>query len=1093
MIPSLDGETVIARLRRVFLDPPADARPHVWWHWMDGNIDIPGLRADLEWMHGAGIGGVQIFDGGMGLPTVVAAPVRPGSPSWDEAMTAATTRARELGLEVAVATSSGWSASGGPWVESVDAMKKIVWSEATVDGGAPVRISLPPLPTSVGAYQDSGTDDAARRFSAHWRVLAVPDDLDRLPLRAQTVETSSGDVAAAGTLTDGSFAGGVSLARDPDGPSEAWIVQRFAEPVTVRSVVVGLPGPRGFGAAPPARAALEAETGAGTWAVVVELLDTRAPVRSASFAPVSARAFRLRLHGEPATTALPPMADGLATPPVLRPARAFEVSEFALFTASRVHVGEAKAGFGVASDYYALDSPDATAGVIDPAQVFDLTYHLRDGILEWTPPPGRWRILRLGASTTGAVNGPALPDATGLEVDKLDAGRVRAYLETHLARFTGPAEDAVSALLSDSIEAGLQNWTDAIAEEFAARRGYDPTPWLPCLLGWVVGDAASADRFLYDYRRTLAELLSERYYGTLAEVAHERGWTFFTEALEDGRPQLGDDLAMRAPADVPMGAMWTFAPEKGPRPTYVADLRGAASVAHVYGAAHTGSEAFTAFEDPWTATPGSLKHVADLQLALGVTRFCIHSSPHQPSTAPLPGMALAPFLGQTFSRNETWATMARPWIDYLTRCSALLAEGEPAVEVAVFVGEEAPVTALFSEAPDDTAPAGYGFDYVGVDALVNVLGVADGRITARGASYAVLFLGGSSHRMTLAALAHIERLLTAGATVVGRAPEASPSLADDPEAFAAIRDRIWGSDHGGRLVATSDLSEALRMLGIPPAVVVGDPAVRMISRRVEGHLVTFVANPGPTPVSTSVSVSVSVSGSGSGSGSVSVSGDDAARIALWDPVTTTATALQALPGGPATFALELAPFGSAFLVAGADAPVPARDGERRVPLDGSWRATLPGHAPQLFATVPRLWTDDADRAGFSGVGTYETRFTLSAADLQGLVSVQFESVHDIAEILVGGESAGVVWTAPWRLDITDRVREGENLLAVRVATGWRNRLIAEAKAPSGRIYAPMTGVFTVEAAPRPAGLTGPVSLVLSPAPQITRTMATHKQ
>ena len=192
---------------------------------------------------------------------------------------------------------------------------------------------------------------------------------------------------------------------------------------------------------------------------------------------------------------------------------------------------------------------------------------------------------------------------------------------------------------------------------------------------------------------------------------------YYAEALEDGRPQLGDDLAMRSHADVPMGAMWTFDPGSGPRPTYVADLKGAASVAHVYGKEWTGAEAFTSFDRPWASSPRSLKHVADLQLALGVTRFCIHTSPHQPLSAPPPGIALAPFLGQAFTVNETWAGMARPWIDYLARCSAVLSAGEPAVDIAVFVGEEAPVTGLFDDRFDEAVPPGFDFDYVGADGL----------------------------------------------------------------------------------------------------------------------------------------------------------------------------------------------------------------------------------------------------------------------------------------------------------------------------------------------------------------------------------------
>ena len=254
---------------------------------------------------------------------------------------------------------------------------------------------------------------------------------------------------------------------------------------------------------------------------------------------------------------------------------------------------------------------------------------------------------------------------------------------------------------------------------------------------------------------------------------------YYAEALEDGRPQLGDDLAMRSHADVPMGAMWTFDAESGPLPTYVADLKGASSVAHVHGKPWVGAEAFTSFDRPWASTPRTLKHVADLQLALGVTRFCIHTSPHQPIAAPPPGIALAPFLGQAFTVNETWSGLARPWIDYLARCSALLSMGTPAVDVAVFVGEEAPVTGLFEHAFDTTVPAGFDFDYVGPDAVTDVLRVEGGAVVADGATYRLLYLGGSSERMTLSTLLAIERLLDHGATIVGIRPVGSPSLGDD--------------------------------------------------------------------------------------------------------------------------------------------------------------------------------------------------------------------------------------------------------------------------------------------------------------------------
>ena len=121
---------------------------------MDGNIDPAGIQRDLAWLHGVGIRGVQLFDGGMGVPLVVPEPVRPGTPAWAEAIDTAVRTADALDLELAVATSSGWSAAGGPWVVAADAMKKVVWSETVVDGGDPVRIELAPLPAVAGLYQD---------------------------------------------------------------------------------------------------------------------------------------------------------------------------------------------------------------------------------------------------------------------------------------------------------------------------------------------------------------------------------------------------------------------------------------------------------------------------------------------------------------------------------------------------------------------------------------------------------------------------------------------------------------------------------------------------------------------------------------------------------------------------------------------------------------------------------------------------------------------------------------------------------------------------------------------------------------------------
>src|SRR3954447_9523893 len=313
---------------------------------MDGNVDPAGIVLDLEWLHRVGGRGVQMFDGGTGAPQVVAERVRHRAPQWRKAVRLASATAERLGLEFAVATSAGWSAAGGPWVAPADAMKKVVWSETVVTGGRQVETPLAPLPDVAGPYLDCprwGADPAAHRFAQDWLVVAVPADGTQAVLVPRSVEASSpvGDTSA---LVDGGFATTVSLPRDPDAPSSAWIEQVFAEPVSVSTVTVGLPGPRGFGAAPPPDAVLEASDDGRAYRVVARLPEVggvkAVPVRTVAFPTVRARRFRLVLSGIGAAEALPRLAAGVRLPPVLRRVDEFLVSEFALRRGGRVHSAE---------------------------------------------------------------------------------------------------------------------------------------------------------------------------------------------------------------------------------------------------------------------------------------------------------------------------------------------------------------------------------------------------------------------------------------------------------------------------------------------------------------------------------------------------------------------------------------------------------------------------------------------------------------------------------------------------------------------------------------------------------------------------------
>ncbi len=1069
-----------------FRAPPRAARPHSWWHWIDGNISAQEAQADLRWLRSIGIGGVQVFEGGLGGPLLVPRRVVYMSPPWREAFRRSVATAKALGLDMAIPTSPGWSAAGGPWVQPEDAMRKLVWSETRIAGGRRFRGALPPLPDVAGPFQDVAIGMVSRgapagpRLSGDAHVIAFRSR-PAMPLPRSA--TSNAGRLDATVLADGAWGTVIDLPH-AGSPREAWIAYDFGAPRTVRSVAAGIPGARGFGSPAPPMAVLEASMDGSKFRRVADLPPSSAPVRSTGFEAVTARWFRLRLTAQ-AGGGGPPVAPGVV-PPTLRgsPKQSYAVSEFSLSAAPRVRFAEEKAGFATLPDYYAA----ATAPVvgIDRREIVDLTGRMgRDGRLDWTPPEGEWTILRLGWSLTGKRNGPAPPEATGLEIDKLDPDRVRRYIEAYLGLYRdalGGSLDGLTGLLSDSIESGPQNWTEALPREFRRRRGYDPLPWMPALAGVIVEDSASTERFLWDWRRTISDLVAEAYFTSLAEVARHNGLTYFGEALEDKRPQLGDDIEMRAVADVPMAAMWTFPPGGEPRPTLVADVKGAASVANLYGKRIVAAESLTSYGRPWGFAPADLKATADLEMALGVNRIVIHTSPHQPLTDGAPGMALSPLLGQYFSRTETWAPMAGAWIDYLARSAHLLQQGHRVADIALFYGEEAPITALYGERPVPGMPPGHDYDFVNAAALREALSPADGDLVARsGNRYKVIQLGGSSSYLTLGTLRRLRSLVEAGATLSGRRPLGSPSLADDDAAVAREVDALWGRPGdttarkvGRGLVVTSGvLGDALDARGVRPDwrwTGDGDADLAVHHRSAAEAEIYFVVNRRQRRETGTLSLRTTGRAPERWSAVDGSAADVSYRMAglgIELPIT--------LESGEATFVVLRRPARALEKIVAAPAE---RELER---LDHGWTLSFePGRGAPVAASAGS-WTKSPDEGirYFSGIAAYERKLHLGAATLRKGERLLLDPgvVGDVAHITVNGRTAGTLWAPRQRVDITPLVRPGENRLRISVANLWVNRLIGDARRGSARYTVTNGPTYTPHAPLRPSGLIGPVRLL----------------
>lgn len=1101
--PSDQGATADRTLADQFKDPPNAARPRVWWHWMNGNVTKNGIRKDMEWMSRIGIGGLQNFDAALNTPQVVEKRLSYMTPEWKDAFRYAASTADRLGLELAIAASPGWSETGGPWVKPEDGIKKVVWSETSVRGGRPLSLLLKQPPIATGPYQDmarasklaTGGAAALPQLYRDIAVYAVPDAMPgAMPTPHITAEGVPLDARA---LMDGAFGKTIDAKRTEPG-GEAILVFSYPRPQTIRSATFAL---EAIGRSPiwpiDVLPVLEVETTDGTWRKVRDLPLVADAPSTVSFAAVTASKFRIRIT-YPKDVISPAERLGAAAGVVTstyRPAEApsptIRIAEARLSDRAVVNRFEVKAGFAIEREYFGLDAdtPVVETGVSKDA-IIDLTSLVgADGRLNWTPPKGAWRIVRMGWSLTGTQNHPATAEATGLEVDKLDRAAVDRYMQTYLAMFRdtlGPdlmGKRGLRAIVTDSIEVGAFNWTADMPAQFARLRGYDLHPWLPALTGIIIGSRADTDRFLYDFRRTIAELLSSEHYATVAAAARKAGLTLYGEALETGRPSLGDDMTMRSHADIPMAAMWTYRPSTGPASVLLADMKGAASVAHIYGQNLVAAESLTSGFNYWAHAPSDLKPVIDLEFVSGVNRPVIHTSVHQPTDDKKPGLSLLIF-GQFFNRHETWAEMAKPWVDYIARSSLLLQQGRYAADVAYFYGEEAPLTGLFRLAPPADTPKRYGYDFLSVDALKSQIEVRDGQVIARGGTtYRAIYLGGSSQRMTVATLARLKALAVAGATIIGKPPASSPALSDEPAEFRRLRTELWAGSGTtrlgqGRIIDSSDIEASLAEIGVAPDVEIsGAPSAEILflHRAVDNSHIYFLTN--RRAEAEALDVRFRVTGK---------------RAEIWRADSGSSERVGYRQDGEHTVVhLNMAPNDAYFVVfrEPADATATAIPERSWVPLGtalNNWSVDLQpatgvaGKSIRLDGLRSLTEQADPDVRYFSGIATYKSSFTLPASHKAGTpLHLELGKVGDLAEVTVNDKRVGTVWKYPYIVDVSGVARRGTNRVEVRVANLWKNRLIGDAQ--PGAVKTTFTTLPTYQpAAPlRPSGLIGPVRLLTS--------------
>lgn len=719
----------------------------------------------------------------------------------------------------------------------------------------------------------------------------------------------------------------------------------------------------------------------------------------------------------------------------------------------------------------------------------------KDGTLQWKVPAGNWTIMRFGSRNNGAVTRPAPFPGLGFEADKFDTVAMNAHLEHYtgkLLRKIGPRKSTggLKNLHMDSWEMGAQNWTGAFRNEFIKRRGYDPLPFYPVYLGNVVESVTISERFLWDLRQTSQELVIDYHAQHLKNYSHRNGFKLSIEPY-DMNPAA--DLELGAVADIPMCEFWS----KGFGYNTSFSCIEATSIGHINGNSLIAAEAFTAENnEAWKQYPGSMKNQGDWAFATGINRLVYHTFINQSLHDSLrPGMTMGPY-GVHWDRGQTWWPMVDAYHRYISRCQFVLQQGRAVADILYLTPEgaphvfRAPASAL---AGDEFLPDRKGFNFDGCSpGQLFKASVKNKQIVfPGGASYRVLVLP-ASETMTIPLLEKIRSLINDGALVVGIPPLRTPGLSGYPASdkqlqAIATETKLHAVPYDSLYPSYDVIAKLLRV----PEDFASTGAVRYTHRVTENRDVYFVSNRTDQTIST----------------------DNVFRATqgapeLWDPLTGETRMLPQFQttNGCTAVPLQFAPYQSYFIVfeKGKKAAGSENFPERTIAttLQGDWKVSFDpawgGPANVVFNHLED-WTARPEEGikYYSGTAVYRKNFSFQKSNKRYYLDLG--EVKNLARVKLNGKDLGVLWTAPWRVEITSALQKN-NLLEIEVVNLWPNRLIGDSNLPddgvkngqwpawllegkkrtSGRYTFTTYSPYTPDSPLLPSGMKGPVSIAVGP-------------
>ncbi len=1065
-----------------FNNPPQSVKLHTWWHWLDGAITREGITKDLEAMRQAGVVqatilNIGLFDGrDFGVPQV-----KFNSPQWYEMFQWALQEANRFGITIGAHNCDGWSSSGGPWIPPEMSMKQYVWTKTIVTGGRDLAIALPKPYSEHNFYRDVA-------------VLAYPCDEPISSFQSAAPKVTVNKTNHTSWLTDGNPSSAVLVNRGDK------ILFTFDKPFAAEKIVIH-PRKRflwGSMDAFRSKYVLRASDGGNNFRKIKDI-EIKGLNRTLSFEfpATTAKFYQLEI-GE--------LSDiDSYMPFTIAETELLKKDESPMYNPSLPYHLEKTVSVKSEKPEYFSVLAKADQAAVSHDKVVELTGRMSpDGQLKWDAPPGNWHIIRFGYTSTGAENNPATKEGRGLECDKMDT----SALDLHFRSFPQKLVDAAGKyagntfkfLLIDSWECGYQNWTESFASEFEKRRGYKPVAWLPVLCGQTVDSVEHSEAFLYDFRKTVAELIEQNYYKHFRQLCRKANIEMHAEVIygSTGYPPL-DVLKCNSFADMPMWEFWAGHNKRTSFPEYTAvEKPEAVFPAYAclwYNKPVLGAEAYTA-QAHYSESPWDLKPFGDRAYCSGVNQFILHSYVHQPFDKK-PGMTLLRW-GSHFNRNNLYWQHISDWFTYHARVQYVLQKGTIQPQVLNFAGDQLP-QAL--ELAGYSLPAGYDAAVCNFDVLKNKIEPKGGLLQmSNGATCRILTIPKESS-MEAATLRRIAELVEKGAVLYGPRPTGVLSLTNrrkNSRALEKLAKKMWGKIDGkdvtenqygkGRVIWGKPLAGVLRDMKILP-VFEANPHVPntllYIHKKVGDADVFFVVNQTDAELDRECLFATMNP-----------------TLEIWDPQlgTVSKPAGCVFKNGRASLMVSFKLRQSLIFIfkkSKADSRI-ASSGEDKKPGQPEvcelkdFRATIEflpeyeAHIKPVEINELKSWTDFEDPAikYFSGTAAYTIRFTPPAAftSKTDSLALSIGTVGSTAEVSLNGRKLGFVWRPDSTFDVTGLLKgDAENLLEIRVANVYRNRFIGDfiefGKPQNIWTSAPVEMYLDKNKPLKPSGLLGPIKLL----------------